>query len=108
MRTRPSIPENMSQRNPIGDLVVFEHSALPAVEREAEDYLEEKDVGTRTPSFKDDGLIHGSTFVNGEWKEVSWTIGEQHRVVRKADFFLLPIFAVSRADEAKVKGVPDT
>ena len=86
----------MSQRNPIGDLVVFEHSALPATHHEAEDYLDEKDIETRTPSVKDHGLIHGSTFVNGEWKDVAWTIEEQHRVVRKADFFLLPIFAVSR------------
>lgn len=85
----------MSQRNPIGDLVVFEHSALPTTDRVAEDYLEEKAAGTSTPSIKDDGLIHGTTFVNDEWKEVSWTLAEQHRVVRKADFFLLPIFAVS-------------
>jgi hypothetical protein len=80
----------MSQRNPIGDLVVFESTALPSSRVETEDYLEEKEAGI--PS--DDGLLHGATFVNGEWKKVSWTIQEQRRVVRKADLFLLPIFAV--------------
>lgn len=95
----------MSQQNPIGDLVVFENTKLPSVGdsdegKEKEDYLGEKDTSSpslHAPSLKD-GLIHGRTLVDGEWRDVSWTLEEQRRVVRKADFFLLPLFTVGQGE----------
>ncbi|KAL1412249.1 hypothetical protein Q8F55_003260 [Vanrija albida] len=103
----------MSQQNPIGDLVVFENTKLPGVGdgKDEEDYLGEKAASSpslHAPSLKD-GLIHGRTLVDGEWKDVSWTLDEQRRVVRKADFFLLPLFSLGffwmSLDRSNVSGV---
>ncbi|GAA6008708.1 hypothetical protein JCM10207_001693 [Rhodosporidiobolus poonsookiae] len=57
----------------------------------------------------DDGLIHGHVFKDGERCPISWTKEEQRRVVRKADFFLLPIFTVlffwMALDRTNINGV---
>jgi len=42
-----------------------------------------------------DGLVHGHVLKDGKRVYISWTKEEERRVVRKADFFLLPVLVVS-------------
>lgn len=59
-----------------------------------------KDEGLATPSDGESGDSSGTTYYhqhierNGERVLVSWTKEEERRVVRKADYLFLPIFAV--------------
>ena len=58
-----------------------------------------KDLGTRAGvdvEKLDDGSLTAYIPKNGQDVLVTWTKEEQARVVRKADIFLLPVFAVSR------------
>lgn len=52
------------------------------------------DGGERDPDYPNDGLFHQVIVKDGKEVFVSWTRAEQARVVRKADFLFLPLFAV--------------
>lgn len=63
-----------------------------------------KDTTGITPTYTDsdeqcsevsgDGVFHQTIVKDGKEVLVSWTLEEESRVVRKADFLFLPIFAV--------------
>jgi hypothetical protein len=83
----------MSQRNPIGELVVIE--AVPSIL--ATKSNQQDDLDEKISLDPEDGeyQITGRCLDGEEYKSVTWTIDEQRRAVRKVDFFLLPIFMVS-------------
>ncbi len=49
----------------------------------------------RNPEGPEDGIFRQVITKNGEEVLVTWTKEEQAKVVRKADFLFLPLFAVS-------------
>jgi len=88
----------MSQRNPIGGLIVTESipivSATPGDRPQElqDDVAHDKvslDLEDVAPTFS------GRCVSDGSYKDVSWTLQEQKMAVRKVDLFLLPIFMVS-------------
>ena len=85
-------------------------SALPAVSRigTAEEKADRHDLpastvkphdGSETPSEDlenlQSGVFHQCIQKNGQNFLVTWTKDEERKIVRKADFLFLPIFAVS-------------
>jgi hypothetical protein len=52
------------------------------------------DGGERDPEYPNDVVFHQVIVKDGREVLVSWTPVEQARVVRKADFLFLPLFAV--------------
>jgi hypothetical protein len=93
-----------SQQNPIGVLVIAE--TVPSLsgtssKHGADDAINEKgsvDIEDVVPT------LSGRCLSGDGYKDVSWTIEEQRRAVRKVDFFLLPIFMVSLFEYRKRKG----
>ncbi len=75
-------------------------SSLAEPEKELRLHDDEKsNSGTSSPRPSDlenpnDGLFHQVIVKDGKEVLVSWTQEEQARVVRKADFLFLPLFAV--------------
>lgn len=55
--------------------------------------------GERDPEDPNDGSFHQVIVKDGTEVLVSWTRAEQTRVVRKADFLFLPLFAVRISQE---------
>lgn len=85
----------MSQRNPIGDLIVIE--TVPSISGTPSDQLSDKISDDKESLDVEDGVptLSGRCLSGDGYKTVSWTLEEQERAVRKVDFFLLPIFMVS-------------
>jgi hypothetical protein len=88
----------MSQRNPIGDLIVVE--TVPIVSAVPGDSLQDlkDDIAHEKESVDLEDIapiLNGRCLSDGTYKDVSWTLEEQRKAVRKVDFFLLPIFMVS-------------
>ncbi len=71
--------------------VVYDHSKESHI---PESPVALSDGGKRDLENPNDGLFHKVIVKNGEDVLVSWTREEQARVVRKADFLFLPLFAV--------------
>lgn len=88
-------PLVLSQVDSVGiPIVVDTIPHLPLGDREAEDYLDEKNPSSVHQS--EHNTLRGRCLVKdgSEYRDVEWTLKEQHTAVRKVDFFLLPIFMV--------------
>jgi len=85
----------MSQRNPIGDLIVTE--TVPSISATPADQLSDEISDEKESLDVEDvvSTLSGRCLSGDGYKTVSWTLEEQKRAVRKVDFYLLPIFMVS-------------
>lgn len=97
-----------SQRNPIDDLIVVE--TIPSLSAIPSKSLSDDIIHVTKDSFDLEDVTPTLTgrCLRGDgydgYKDISWTMEEQKKAVRKVDFFLLPIFMVRMSQDTRWTG----